>query len=160
MLTFDPAVFPHLCFYLKLKESPSSSGNKRIHYCKQKWYSSVILVPKLSHMTHLNHHQVWYRTEPPPVRVWYRTHTHLSRTGNQGRLPFLPIPRSGHTATIPFRTRDMFCFLTAGSRQHAIRKHRKWRHLLLQGFSADWRYFTANPQKLLNNYLLNCYFII
>lgn len=33
-----PCFIPEL-FYLRLMESPSSSGNKRIHYCKQKWHA-------------------------------------------------------------------------------------------------------------------------
>lgn len=37
---------------------------------------------------------------------------YLSLTGCQGRSPFLPMPRSGHTATIAFTTRDIvvICF--------------------------------------------------
>lgn len=31
----------------------------------------------------------------------------LSLTGCQGRFPFFPIPRSGHTATIPFNMRGI-----------------------------------------------------
>lgn len=62
------------------------------------------------------------------IPSWAAMVTDLSRIGCQGRFPSFPMPRLGHTATIPFRTRDMenvvWLFsklLTASvSRQHNI----------------------------------------
>lgn len=57
--------------------------------------------------------------------------TYLSLTGCQGRFPLFPMPRSGHTATILFKMRDIVSYvITAASRQQMLEKRRKWQVLV------------------------------
>lgn len=112
--------------YLPRMESMSSFENVWIRYYKRRTYKLIEDTTDTCVVSHYwtSHSSFLIVSTEPSVSA-----THLSLTGCQGRFPFLPMPRSGHTATIPFSLRDIStvelssaaCLVSTASRQQVTR---------------------------------------